>query len=56
MDVIILDHHVQISEKLPDAKAVVNPNRKDQQEIANAHIKNLCAAGVVFMFMMVVFN
>lgn len=51
LDVIILDHHIQISEKLPNAKAVVNPNRKDQKEIPNAHIKNLCAAGVVFMFM-----
>ena len=51
LDVIILDHHIQISEKLPNAKAVVNPNRRDQKGIPNAHINNLCAAGVVFMFM-----
>jgi single-stranded-DNA-specific exonuclease len=52
IDVIVLDHHVQTAEPLPGAVAIVNPNRLDQMEIGNSHIKHLCAAGVVFIFLM----
>jgi len=43
IDVIVTDHH-QAEEKLPDAFAVVNPNRKDDQSGLNY----LCGAGVAF--------
>lgn len=43
-DVVILDHH-QIGGTLPDAVAVVNPNREDDLS-GQGH---LCAAGVVFV-------
>jgi single-stranded-DNA-specific exonuclease len=52
IDVIVLDHHTQTVKTLPNAVAVVNPNRSDQNEIENSHIKCLCAAGVVFIFIM----
>ncbi|MDR1476424.1 MAG: single-stranded-DNA-specific exonuclease RecJ [Holosporales bacterium] len=52
IDVIVLDHHVQSVEVLPNAISIVNPNRIDQLEIGSAHIKYLCAAGVVFIFIM----
>ncbi len=45
-DVIVLDHHLG-GEVLPDALAVVNPNRQDEDG-ASAH---LCAAGVVFLML-----
>lgn len=45
-DVIVLDHHLG-SETLPDALAVVNPNRQDEDG-SSAH---LCAAGVVFLML-----
>ncbi|MGH1368670.1 MAG: single-stranded-DNA-specific exonuclease RecJ [Maritimibacter sp.] len=45
-EVIVLDHHLG-GETLPDAFAVVNPNRQDE---ANAP-GYLCAAGVVFLVM-----
>jgi single-stranded-DNA-specific exonuclease len=45
-DVIVLDHHLG-GETLPDALAVVNPNRQDEDG-ASAH---LCAAGVVFLML-----
>lgn len=45
-DVIVLDHHLG-GEILPDALAVVNPNRQDEDG-ASAH---LCAAGVVFLML-----
>ncbi len=51
MEVVIFDHHPQLSNDLPKAIAVVDPNRNDQQEIDNAKIKYLCAAGVVFLFL-----
>lgn len=51
IDVVIFDHHPQLTEELPKAIAVVDPNRIDQQSIDNAGIKHLCAAGVVFMFL-----
>lgn len=43
-DVLIFDHHLG-SEKLPDAMAVVNPNRQDEE----GDLAHLCAAGVVFL-------
>lgn len=43
-DVVILDHHLG-GETLPDAHAVVNPNRQDE----DGALAHLCAAGVVFL-------
>ncbi len=43
-DVIILDHHLG-GETLPDALAVVNPNRQDE----DGALSHLCAAAVVFL-------
>ncbi|WP_424939670.1 single-stranded-DNA-specific exonuclease RecJ [Aliiroseovarius sp. S253] len=43
-DVIVLDHHLG-AETLPDATAVVNPNRQDEADAPGY----LCAAGVVFL-------
>ena len=43
MDVIITDHHLQEGE-LPEAYAVINPNRKD----SNYPFKGICGAGVVY--------
>jgi single-stranded-DNA-specific exonuclease len=43
-DVIIADHHLA-QEELPDALAVVNPNRQDDE----SGLGYLCAAGVVFL-------
>ncbi|MFQ5567847.1 MAG: DHH family phosphoesterase, partial [Paracoccaceae bacterium] len=43
-EVIIADHHLA-QEELPDALAVVNPNRQDD----SSDLGYLCAAGVVFM-------
>ncbi|MEP5761661.1 MAG: single-stranded-DNA-specific exonuclease RecJ [Litoreibacter sp.] len=43
-DVIILDHHLG-GETLPDALAVVNPNRQDE----TGDLAHLCAAAVVFL-------
>ncbi|MEO0866806.1 MAG: DHH family phosphoesterase, partial [Pseudomonadota bacterium] len=43
-DVVVLDHHLG-GEDLPDAHAIVNPNRQDEDG-AQAH---LCAAAVVFL-------
>ncbi len=45
LDVIVIDHHLGVIEK-PSAIAVINPNRIDE---TFAH-KNLCAAGVTFLF------
>lgn len=45
-DVLVLDHHLG-GESLPDALAVVNPNRQDE----DGHLGHLCAAGVVFLFL-----
>ncbi len=44
LDVIVLDHHAA-SEILPPARAVVNPNRRDDL----SGLGHLCAAGVVFL-------
>ncbi len=46
LDLIITDHHEQIFD-LPQAYAVVNPNRKD--ETCHPHFKHLCGAGVAFL-------
>ncbi|MCF6303050.1 MAG: single-stranded-DNA-specific exonuclease RecJ [Devosiaceae bacterium] len=43
-DVLILDHHLA-TENLPDANALVNPNRPDDL----SELGYLCAAGVTFM-------
>lgn len=43
-DVIVLDHHLG-GETLPDALAVVNPNRQDE----DGSLAHLCAAAVVFL-------
>ena len=45
IEVIVIDHHAA-EETLPEAVAVVNPNRKDQPE-GQGHI---CAAGMTFIF------
>jgi single-stranded-DNA-specific exonuclease len=51
IDSVIIDHHSQVYDTLPDAVAIINPNRRDQVEIGCSHIKHLCAAGVVFIFL-----
>ena len=45
-DVVVLDHHLG-GEVLPDANAVVNPNRQDEVDAPGY----LCAAGVVFLLL-----
>ncbi|WP_127115920.1 single-stranded-DNA-specific exonuclease RecJ [Shimia sediminis] len=45
-DVIVLDHHLG-GETLPDALAVVNPNRQDE----TGELAHLCAASVVFLML-----
>ena len=45
-DVIVLDHHLG-GETLPDACAVVNPNRQDE----DGDLSHLCAAAVVFLML-----
>ena len=45
-DVIVLDHHLG-GETLPDALAVVNPNRQDE----SGELAHLCAAAVVFLML-----
>jgi single-stranded-DNA-specific exonuclease len=45
-DVVVLDHHLG-GETLPDAVAVVNPNRQDE----DGALAHLCAAGVVFLML-----
>lgn len=46
IDVIVLDHH-QSDIKLPNACAIINPNRYDD----NSGLNYLCAAGVCFVFL-----
>lgn len=45
-EVIVLDHHLG-GETLPDAYAIVNPNRQDE----DGALAHLCAAGVVFLML-----
>jgi single-stranded-DNA-specific exonuclease len=44
LDVVVVDHHMA-EDTLPNALAVVNPNRKDQKE----GYGNVCAAGMTFL-------
>ncbi|KFG68509.1 single-stranded-DNA-specific exonuclease RecJ [Microvirga sp. BSC39] len=44
LDPLVLDHH-QAPEQLPEALAIVNPNRQDDL----SGLGHLCAAGVVFL-------
>lgn len=46
LDVIVVDHHMSI-ETLPDADAVVNPNRIDQPRVP--YTESLAAVGVSFL-------
>lgn len=46
MDIIVIDHHVA-QPALPKAYAIINPNRLDQE----SPLKNLCAAGLSFVFL-----
>ena len=46
VDVIVLDHH-QSDIKLPEACAIVNPNRYDD----SSNLDYLCASGVCFVFL-----
>ncbi len=46
LDVVVTDHHLPSEEGLPDAAAIVNPNRPDA---AYEHGR-LCGAGVAFKF------
>ena len=43
IEIIVVDHHLE-GDKLPDAFAIVNPNKKADK----SNLNNLCAAGVVF--------
>jgi single-stranded-DNA-specific exonuclease len=45
-DVVVVDHHLG-AETLPEALAVVNPNRQDE----DGALGHLCAAGVVFLLL-----
>jgi single-stranded-DNA-specific exonuclease len=45
-DVIVLDHHLGL-ETLPEAVAIVNPNRQDE----DGALAHLCAAAVVFLLL-----
>lgn len=49
LNIIVLDHHMAET-KLPDASAVVNPNRIDQELGERNDLKYLCAAGVAYLF------
>lgn len=49
LDVLVVDHHVA-EPMLPDAVAVVNPNRLDE----TSPVGQLCAAGMVFMLIVAV--
>lgn len=46
MDVIVIHHHISM-DKLPEAVAVINPNRLDEI----SEYKNLAAVGVSFSFL-----
>ena len=46
IDVMVLDHH-QSEVRLPNAFSIINPNRLDDK----SDLQYLCAAGVVFMFL-----
>lgn len=46
LDVIVIDHH-GMSEVMPEAYAIINPKRRDQE----TDVQILCAAGVTFLTM-----
>ena len=46
VDIVVLDHH-QSDTQLPNAYAIVNPNRYDD----TSNLNYLCAAGVCFVFL-----
>ncbi|UAT43162.1 single-stranded-DNA-specific exonuclease RecJ [Anaplasmataceae bacterium AB001_6] len=48
LDIIIIDHHIS-QDILPDALAIVNPNRKDQV----SDCKHLAAVGVTFLVLVI---
>ncbi|MBA4249877.1 MAG: single-stranded-DNA-specific exonuclease RecJ [Candidatus Puniceispirillum sp.] len=50
LDIVVIDHHTA-ENHLPKANAIVNPNRLDQAKLDTNDIHQLCAAGVVFMFL-----
>ncbi len=50
LDVIVLDHHTAET-RLPEAIAIINPNRLDQDLGERIDLKYLCAAGVAFLFL-----
>lgn len=45
-DIVVLDHHLAESSNLPNADAVINPNRSDD----NSGLNDLAAVGVSFLF------
>lgn len=49
LDVLVFDHHTAET-RLPNA-IIVNPNRLDQELNDRTDLKLLCAAGVVFLFL-----
>ena len=46
LDLIITDHHKDIMESMPDAYAVVNPNRRDEPK--DSPLRSLAGVGVAF--------
>lgn len=46
LDLIITDHHKDIRESIPDAYAVINPNRRDEPE--DSKLRALAGVGVAF--------
>lgn len=46
LDLIITDHHKDAREKMPDALAIVNPKRRDEDP--ESELRNLSGAGVAF--------
>jgi single-stranded-DNA-specific exonuclease len=51
LDVVVIDHH-GAQERVPEARAVVNPNRLDDP--TRPDLGHLCAAGLTFLFVHVV--
>lgn len=49
LDIVVIDHHVA-EPQLPEAVAVVNPNRLDE----TSPVGQLCAAGVTFMLIVAI--